>query len=319
MILGNHDINARIYFADKDRFIDFSNAVAFNGKNVLTRENCYDFNSDAAARFGNIALDRRRDIIYHCIIENHDVLIGLENQTRLDKTMPIRDATYDLAVYNRLLGPNREIENLIPVYSKVINWGEKRWGNQYRRLNQLLKIPGILNEEANEWEIEIVDIIDLDYHDFKNRDNYMLVKTIQLVYRYKGNDEMLKGLILPKDALEIVASLADDETLKKIMEENSKVSKGGEVEMCESIKEFRRQVHNKAKAEGISEGISLGRTEGKSESGAEILLMMLSKKMEITEKIKETVNKSSYEMMLNALANIDQINDPNDLDKLLIH
>ena len=115
----------------------------------------------------------------------------------------------------------------------------------------------------------------------------------------------------------------DDETLKKIMEENSKASKGGEVEMCESIKEFRRQVHNKAKAEGISEGISLGRvegkTEGKFESGAEILLMMLSKKMEITEKIKETVNRSSYEMMLNALANIDQINDLNDLDKLLVH
>ena len=130
MILGDHDINARIYFADKDRFTDFSNAVAFNGKTVLTRENCYDFNSDAAARFGNIILDRRRDIIYHCIIENHDVLIGLENQTKLDKTMPIRDATYDLAVYNRLLGPDQEIENLIPVYSKVINWGEKRWGNK---------------------------------------------------------------------------------------------------------------------------------------------------------------------------------------------
>ncbi|MFQ6793910.1 MAG: hypothetical protein ACLRT4_14210 [Thomasclavelia sp.] len=182
-----------------------------------------------------------------------------------------------------------------------------------------MKRPGILNEGSNDWEIEIVDIIDLDYHNFKNRDNYMLVKTIQLVYRYKGNDEMLKGLILPKDALEIVASLADDETLKKIMEENSKASKGGEVEMCESIKEFRRQVHNEGKAEGISEGISLGRAEGRSEERAEILLMMLSKKMEITEKIKETVNRSSYEMMLNALANIEQINDPTDLDKLLVH
>ncbi|WP_296877231.1 hypothetical protein [Thomasclavelia sp.] len=164
----------------------------------------------------------------------------------------------------------------------------------------------MLNEGSNDWEIEIIDIIDLDYHNFKNRDNYMLVKTIQLVYRYKGNDEILKGLILSKDALEIVASLVDlvdDETLKKIMEENSKVSKGGEVEMCESIKEFRRQVHN----------------EGRSEERAEILLMMLSKKMEITEKIKETVNRSSYEMMLNALANIEQINDIDDLDKLLVH
>ncbi|MFQ6791296.1 MAG: hypothetical protein ACLRT4_00680 [Thomasclavelia sp.] len=311
MILGNHDINARIYFANKDRFTDFSNAVAFNGKPVLTEENCYDFNSDVAARFGNIVLDRRRDIIYHCVIENHDVLIGLENQTWMDKTMPIRSATYDLAIYNHLLGPNQEIENLIPVYSKVINWSERRWGNQYRRLNQLLKRPDILNEGSNEWEIKIIDIIDLDYHNFKNRDNYMLVKTIQLVYRYKGNDEMLKGLILPKDALEIVASLADDETLKKIMEENSKASKGGEVEMCESIKEFRRQVHNEGKAEG--------RTEGKFESGTEILLMMLSKKMEITEKIKETVNRSSYEMMLNALANIEQINEPDDLEKLLVH
>ncbi|MFQ6794717.1 MAG: hypothetical protein ACLRT4_18325 [Thomasclavelia sp.] len=170
-----------------------------------------------------------------------------------------------------------------------------------------MKRPDILNEGSNDWEIEIVDIIDLDYHDFKNRDNYMLVKTIQLVYRYKGNDEMLKGLILSKDALEIVASLVDDETLKKIMEENSKASKGGEVEMCESIREFRKQVHN----EGI--------TEGRSEERAEILLMMLSKKMEITEKIKETVNRSSYEMMLNALANIEQINGPDDLAKLLVH
>ena len=77
--------------------------------------------------------------------------------------------------------------------------------------------------------------------------------------------------------------------------------------MCESIKEFRKQVHN----EGI--------TEGRSEERAEILLMMLSKKMEITEKIKETVNRSSYEMMLNALANIEQINGPDDLAKLLVH
>lgn len=96
-----------------------------------------------------------------------------------------------------------------------------------------------------------LNILDIDYHVFKEKSNYDLIKIIQLIYKFKKDPEKLKGIIIDQDIAIIVASIVDeeDDVLKKIV-----LKQGGRVDMCESLREFY--------ADGIREGYDNGIKEG---------------------------------------------------------
>ena len=96
-----------------------------------------------------------------------------------------------------------------------------------------------------------LNILDIDYHVFKEKSNYDLIKIIQLIYKFKKDPEKLKGIIIDQDIAIIVASIVDeeDDVLKKIV-----LKQGGRVDMCESLREFY--------ADGIREGYDKGYGSG---------------------------------------------------------
>ncbi|OUQ01427.1 hypothetical protein B5E92_15070, partial [Erysipelatoclostridium sp. An15] len=84
--------------------------------------------------------------------------------------------------------------------------------------------------------------LDIDYHLFKEKKNYDLIKTIQSIYKFKGNLERLRGLVIDKDIAIIVASIVNEENevLKKII-----LKQGEKVDMCESLMNFYNRGINK--------------------------------------------------------------------------
>ena len=73
---------------------------------------------------------------------------------------------------------------------------------------------------------------------FKEKKNYDLIKTIQLIYKFKGKPKKLKGLVIDKDIAIIAASIVNEENevLKNII-----LEQGEKVDMCESLMNFYNQ------------------------------------------------------------------------------
>ena len=127
------------------------------------------------------------------------------------------------------------------VSSAVINWGEYRWQN-CDNLYDFFKVQDIEKISTSNFSILVVNVLDIDYHLFKEKKNYDLIKTIQSIYKFKGNLERLRGLVIDKDIAIIVASIVNEENdvLKKII-----LKQGEKVDMCESLMNFYNQAVNK--------------------------------------------------------------------------
>ena len=87
--------------------------------------------------------------------------------------------------------------------------------------------------------------MDIDYHLFKEKKNYDLIKTIQLIYKFKRKPKKLKGLVIDRDIAIIAASIVNEE--KEVLK-NIILEQGEKVDMCESLMNFYNQ--------GINEGIN---------------------------------------------------------------
>ena len=103
------------------------------------------------------------------------------------------------------------------VCSAVINWDEYRWQN-CDNLYDFFKVQDIEKISTSNFSILVVNVLDIDYHLFKEKKNYDLIKTIQLIYKFKGNLERLRGLVIDRDIAIIVASIVNEENevLKKL-------------------------------------------------------------------------------------------------------
>ena len=195
-------------------------------------------------------IELRRDIVFKYTNGNESKLIGIENQKQNDRFMLFRCMSYDSILYQRQINNLSNDNELMKVSSAVINWGEHRWQN-YDNLYDFFKVQDIEKISTSNFSILVVNVLDIDYHLFKEKKNYDLIKTIQLIYKFKGNLERLRGLVIDKDIAIIVASIVNEENevLKKII-----LKQGEKVDMCESLMNFYNQGIN----EGINQGINLG-------------------------------------------------------------
>ena len=199
-------------------------------------------------------IELRRDIVFKYTNGNESKLIGIENQKQNDRFMLFRCMTYDSILYQRQINNLSNDNELMKVSSAVINWGEHRWQN-YDNLYDFFKVQDIEKISTSNFSILVVNVLDIDYHLFKEKKNYDLIKTIQLIYKFKGNLERLRGLVIDKDIAIIVASIVNEENdvLKNII-----LKQGEKVDMCESLMNFYNQGINEGINQGIDKGINLG-------------------------------------------------------------
>ena len=199
-------------------------------------------------------IELRRDIVFKYTDGNESKLIGIENQKQNDRFMLFRCMSYDSILYQRQINNLSNDNELMKVSSAVINWGEHRWQN-YDNLYDFFKVQDIEKISTSNFSILVVNVLDIDYHLFKEKKNYDLIKTIQLIYKFKGKPKKLKGLVIDRDIAIIAASIVNEENevLKNII-----LEQGEKVDMCESLMNFYNQGINEGINQGIDKGINLG-------------------------------------------------------------
>ena len=240
-----NDIVLKDFFKNPRYFADLVNVILYSGLPVIDLEYLNIYDSEISTVIKNHSfikeIELRRDIVFKYTNGNESKLIGIENQKQNDRFMLFRCMSYDSILYQRQINNLSNDNELMKVSSAVINWGEHRWQN-YDNLYDFFKVQDIEKISTSNFSILVVNVLDIDYHLFKEKKNCDLIKTIQLIYKFKGKPKKLKGLVIDRDIAIIAASIVNEENdvLKNII-----LKQGEKVDMCESLMNFYNRGINK--------------------------------------------------------------------------
>ena len=197
------------------------------------------------------------------------IILGIENQSKIDYKMVIRVMGYDYFTYNDQI---EDIENstkngkikvgkgfgkktkLIPVITLVIYYGTKKWDGA----KDLYSLLDINNEELKKYIpnyfINLIEPYNMTDDDI-NKLNYNNQAVFELIKYSNDKDKMYELYHTKYSRLDhIPGRLINEVTKAGLKIEESE----GEIDMCKAIDDMRKE----SKAEGISigkaEGISIG-------------------------------------------------------------
>ena len=231
-----NDIVLKDFFKNPRYFADLVNVILYSGLPVIDLEylNIYDSEISTVIKDHSFIkeIELRRDIVFKYTNGNESKLIGIENQKQNDRFMLFRCMSYDSILYQRQINNLSNDNELMKVSSAVINWGEHRWQN-YDNLYDFFKVQDIEKISTSNFSILVVNVLDIDYHLFKEKKNYDLIKTIQLIYKFKGKPKKLKGLVIDRDIAIIAASIVNEENdvLKNIINATINMYKNDHIKM----------------------------------------------------------------------------------------
>lgn len=207
------DTTEKVRLQNNNLFSDMVNGVLFQGNPLLDPHYLHSYDSHESTYIHLFGINRTRDMIKK-YEDGYIILIGIENQSQVDETMPIRLLGYDFINYMNqqkvfyrdyklITKHNKKYPKdkkklpkleLYPVMSIVINYGERRWNKSTTLKGMMKKIPKVFEGYINDWEIKVVDIIDVDYKNFRHKDNQDLVLGIQRLYESNGEVEVLEEI-----------------------------------------------------------------------------------------------------------------------------
>lgn len=258
-------------------FADMVNAIIFDSHPIISPSHLHDCDSNESTYLHLFGMDRTRDIIKRYHHESYMIMIGIENQSTIDDTMPFRVMGYDFINYinqNKNYDMNKKIvlehnkENpddkrklpifkLYPVTTIVLNYGETRWDKAISLKEMMHEIPENLQKYVNDWKINVINIRDMDHTLLKMKDNRDLVEGIQRLYNSHGDMESIKMMdINYETSLDLFAVTRSTKMLEVV-----KGMKKEDFDMCTAVNIFEERVYANGKTDGKIEGIHLGRNQ----------------------------------------------------------
>ena len=244
------DITEKILEDHNDVFADIANVLLFQGEQRILPEQLVNTKDKSMIKADGRIHEQERDVNKYWNDGNVTIaLYGIENQTDIDKDMPLRVYSYDGASYKQQLlnGKDR-----YPVITMVLYFGTKRW-NKAKTLSEIFHVPEELKPYFNDHKINLFEIAFLEDEQVQLfKSDFRIVADYFVQIRKNKNYIPSKDKILHvEEVLKMMSALTKDSWF----EESYNQSKGGVTTMCEVI--------DKAMNEGRLEGRLEGRTEGK--------------------------------------------------------
>ena len=182
------DSACRTFFGNDIHFASFSNAVLFDGKQLIHPERLVRYENDTSFIINDTKSvedkKRRRDIVVKTDVNGIYCLFGIEHQSTIDVEMVIRCGNYEMLEYLKQLKNKR----LVPQFMVVFYTGSKKWEGPLK-LSDYLEIPKELKPYFNDWKIYVVDVKEIDTSKIKDKQTRYFIEAIQNMY--KGNYDKL--------------------------------------------------------------------------------------------------------------------------------
>jgi len=149
------DITEKHLESYNDVFADIVNVLLFNGRRRVLPDDLRDTKARTLYKADGKLREQERDVSKLWVSEGIVVsLIGFENQTRIDRDMPLRILGYDGADYRGQLSAKGV---LYPVVTLVLYFGEEPW-TASRSLYERIPVSERLRPFVNDYRINLFEI-----------------------------------------------------------------------------------------------------------------------------------------------------------------
>ena len=298
MIVTNNltpDSACRTFFSNDVHFASFSNAILFDGKQVIHPERCVRYENDTKSVEDK---KRRRDIVVKTDVNGIYCLFGIEHQSTIDVEMVIRCGIYEMLEYLKQLKNKR----LVPQVMIVFYTGDKKW-NAPVKLSDYLDVPKELKAYVNEWIFIFIDVKEIDTSKIKDAQTRYFIEAIQNMY--KGNyDKLHRRIKMNRNNFIYAAIITGSLDLIKDLPE------GDEIDMCEGMERMAEEFR--------SEGRTEGRKEGKLEEKRSTLKEQLIIKLRaVSSRLEEQLTNASLEKLNVLTRNIFDITSEEDVLRII--
>ena len=297
------DSACRTFFSNDIHFASFSNAVLFDGKQLIHPERCVRYENDTKSVEDK---KRRRDIVVKTDVNGIYCLFGIEHQSTIDVEMVIRCGIYEMLEYLKQLKNKR----LVPQFMVVFYTGSRKWEGPLK-LSDYLEIPKELKPYFNDWKIYLVDVKDIDTSKIKDKQTRYFIEAIQNMY--KGNyDKLHRRIKMNRNNFIYAAIITGSLDLIKDLPE------GDEIDMCEGMERMAEGFRSEGRKQGILVGRNEGRKEGKLEEKRNTLKEQLVIKLgAISSRLEEQLTNASLEKLNVLTRNIFDITSEEDVLRII--
>ncbi|MCR5605753.1 MAG: Rpn family recombination-promoting nuclease/putative transposase [Treponema sp.] len=248
--MAEKDIVEKSLESYNDVFADIVNGLLFNGQKIVKEDELEAESEYSMYKADNKLHEQERDVAkYWKTGKIRIAMFGFENQTLIDRDMPLRVLSYDGAIYRNQL--NYKGKERFPVVTLVLYFGDKKW-NKPKNLLDCVKVPKELKAFVNDYRINLFEISNLtdeqiavfksdfrivaDYFAHRNKDN-----------RYKYSKEIIKHVDV---FFKLMKTLTNDNKFETMYNE-SILEKGGV-----NMDAYLTKLEKRSRAEGISQGMT---------------------------------------------------------------
>ena len=304
------DSACRTFFSNDIHFASFSNAVLFDGKQLIHPERLVRYENDTSFIINDTKSvedkKRRRDIVVKTDVNGIYCLFGIEHQSTIDVEMVIRCGIYEMLEYLKQLKNKR----LIPQFMVVFYTGSRKWEGPLK-LSDYLEIPKELKPYFNDWKIYLVDVKDIDTSKIKDAQTRYFIEAIQNMY--KGNyDKLHRRVKMNRNNFIYAAIITGSLDLIKDLPE------GDEIDMCEGMERMAEGFRSEGRKQGILVGRNEGRKEGKLEEKRSTLKEQLIIKLgAVSSRLEEQLTNASLEKLNVLTRNIFDITSEEDILRII--
>ncbi|MBO4511213.1 MAG: Rpn family recombination-promoting nuclease/putative transposase [Victivallales bacterium] len=269
------DTVAKLYLQNPEIVADLFNAFTFKGEKRVLPEKLRPFPTEDAA----MKLDAdgeettgllRRDLSYIAYADDNAMyFLGIEVQSRIDWTMPLRVMSYDAAKYQYQvnLQKGRGRRKLLPVFTLVLNLSKGPWTGPRSLHDMMGGVDEKLKKVVPDYQINIADPYTVDE---KTLDMlYTEIKDVLIYFRASRDKE---GFLRFLEKMHDV-SLSEKAVMVLNTYLNTKLepqTNGRKTKMCVAWKYFKQWAMDKGERKGLRKGLRQGREEGREEGRKEI-------------------------------------------------
>lgn len=258
--MAEKDLTEKYLESFQDVFADIHNVLLF-GEEVIKEEELTDGATESTykAEEGKIRNQFRDTSKFYQNSMYKLALLGIENESKIDKDIPIRLMGYDYTAYRSQI--DSEEKRRYPVITTVLNFSDTEWKSPLS-LFDILDIPDKLRSYVNDYRIHVFNIAFLPKKirrqfksDFKVVADFFTEKRLG-IYNPKNHKEKIKHV---EAVLNMLRVFTNDDTYDKIEVEIAERAKSGEViTMCT----FAEEMTNKGIEIGEARGIEIGEARG---------------------------------------------------------
>ena len=169
------------YFSDNFKFSDIFNFYLFNGNSVIKECDLKDKNIESISNINLEQYDSKfRDILKECVIKTDDkfnyLLLGIENQSKIDKEMVLRVLEYDIREYKKQYENNfknnksnvKINKKILPIITIVIYYGNDIWNAPRSLYDYFYNIDSNILKYIPNYKLNLICPKEINEEDLKN-------------------------------------------------------------------------------------------------------------------------------------------------------